>query len=440
MALSGSLHAGALTAGSVALLTASGRPALRYGALRASDDRGRNLPARMVVVDGQLVLSIDDRGARYPVRVDPLVQQAKLTSGTSAEEVGSSLAMSGDTIVAGAPNHTGLGKLYVFVRPAGGWADASAFTARLGDASESSGDVLGKSVAISGDTIVAGAQGSGYADVFVRPPGGWATTSTPAAQLTDSAISGNTGFGSSVAVSGDTVVVGDPADGGAIGGAYVYVKPAGGWANATLPNASLFASSPTSGQQLGQSVAIAGDTIVAGAGGWRDSSNVQTGAVFVFVRPASGWGTGNGSLHQTAILSGTNVPATSFVGQSVAFDGTTVVGGAPQWQVGGNQVGAALVWTKPSGGWVDATDDAVLTASDGANNDDLGTSVALAGSTVVAGSPGRFFPSRGALYVFDKPSTGWADAHRGPEADRLGHQLAARDRGRRCPRGIRRRL
>src|SRR5262249_1036728 len=158
----------------------------------------------------------------------------------TGEEVGWSLSMSGDSIVAGAPVYPGdgtkLGAVYVFTKPTSGWANASSPTARLTDSQSGPTDHLGQSVGISGNTIVAGAHGNGMADVWVEPSsGGWVSTSVPTATLTDKNIYGNTGFGAAVAIDGDTIVIGDPAG----GLADVYVRPLSGWASLDVPNATL---------------------------------------------------------------------------------------------------------------------------------------------------------------------------------------------------------
>jgi hypothetical protein len=157
------------------------------------------------------------------------------------------VAISGDTIVAGAPYvsraATEQGNAYVFVKPAGGWVDATQ-TARLTAANPAAYDHLGWSVAASDDTIVAGAQGLGAVYVFVEAPGGWASA-TQTATLTASS-----GQVISAGISGDTIaaVTGGPV--------FVFVKPPGGWASGTEA-AHLLPASFTS-------IAIAGDTIVAG--------------------------------------------------------------------------------------------------------------------------------------------------------------------------------
>ena len=115
-------------------------------------------------------MRVNDRGARYPLRIDPFVEQAELTpsdgvgcNGACGDKFGYSVATSGNTVVVGAPFHEAnsqpySGAVYVFQMPAAGWASATQ-TAELTDSTLGGNMELGYSVAISsdGDTIVAGA-------------------------------------------------------------------------------------------------------------------------------------------------------------------------------------------------------------------------------------------------------------------------------------------
>ena len=132
----------------------------------------------------ELLLRVDDTGAQYPLRVDPFIQQAKLTAsdGAAYDQLGYSVAVSGDTLVAGAPfatvnGNADRGAVYVFVAPRGGWANATE-TAKLTASDGAANDNLGTGVGISGDTVVAGSNATidGHADqgavyVFLKPRG-----------------------------------------------------------------------------------------------------------------------------------------------------------------------------------------------------------------------------------------------------------------------------
>jgi hypothetical protein len=182
----------------------------------------------------------------------------------------------------------------VFVEPAGGWGDNLNETAKLTASDGAEGDWFGTSVAISGDTVVVGAfdddvgsnehQGSAY--VFVEPAGGWGGSLNETATLTASDGEAWDWFGESVAISGDTVVVGAEFDyiGGNVdqGSAYVFVEPAGGWEGAPTETAMLTARDGEAYDSFGCSVAISGDTVVVGA--YRDDigANVDRGSAYVF--------------------------------------------------------------------------------------------------------------------------------------------------------------
>ena len=375
LALSGNVR-GALSRGSGGVTFRGRGVSLAYRGLVASDARGKQLPAQMELRNGAVRLRIDDRGARYPLRIDPFVQQAKLTASDTVgpHELGASVAVSGDTVVVGAPLTTvnGVefqGAAYVFVKPAGGWASETE-AARLTASDGADRDALGSSVAISGDTIVAGApfatisghleQGAAY--VFVKPAGGWASE-TETAKLTASDGAPGEMFGETVALAGDTAVVHSDAKVNANvfqGAAYVFVKPTAGWASAT-ETAKLTASDGAGDDDLGDSLSISGDTVVAGAPDAKVNGHSQEGAAYVFVKPASGWV----SETETAKLTISDGVALNDVGRGVGISGDTVVVGADSVSTG-----AAYVFVKPAGGWASETETAKLTASDGVSGDD----------------------------------------------------------------------
>jgi hypothetical protein len=322
------------------------------------------------------------------------------SDGQPGEYLGESVAISddGSTIVAGAPkwpaDGAGDGALYVFVRPQAGWTDG---TERARLSARDSGTNLGQSVAMSGRTVAGGAeyfngfQGAAY--VFVEPQTGWANM-TQTARLTPS--DGKEGFmGDSVSTSGDTVVAGAPITGvgGAGNGAYVFVKPKSGWKNKT-ETAKLTASRGT-GFKLGYSVCINADTVAVGA---PERGNAN-GALYVYVKPTHGWQ----SMTETARL--TVTPKFNLLGHSVFVDngGKEIVGGAPGWQDGVGQ-GASALFVRPSSGWkVTSKPKEKLTASDGKPQDNLGFSVSASQTTVVGGAPNATIginPEQGAAYVF----------------------------------------
>src|SRR4051794_3013594 len=207
----------------------------------------------------------------------PFVQQGGPIAAEGSGLFGLRSAISGDTLVTMSPAHMrdGVAKpgvVYVFEKPASGWADAKQ-TAQL---TLPAGAGSPSDVAISGDTIAVGFPDKqvgantlqGAVSVFVKPPTGW-KDATATAELTASDGVAQDGLGFQLSMSGDTVVstarlrkVGDHARQGA---AYVFVKPASGWASGS--EAAELTTSDGAAQDALAAVAIDGDTIIAGSFG-----------------------------------------------------------------------------------------------------------------------------------------------------------------------------
>jgi len=358
------------------------------------------------VVIGDFDANIESYGTAY-VYVKPaggwgnMTQTAKLSSSDNGEGFGTSVAISGNIIVVGAANTSNFqsaaatpGAVYVFVKPANGWHDMTE-TAKLVASDGLAGDAFGNSVSISGTTIAIGAffvnNFSGRAYVFTFTGSGW----TQAAELTASDSSGLLDYlGCSVAISGNTVVAGSFGHNNFQGSAYVYEKPAGGWTNMT-ETAELSASNGRGGDNLGFSVAINGNTIVAGTPG---AANFF-GSAYIFVEPAGGWVTTSAF---TAELGAPDAIQGDSFGQSVGISdaGRAVVVGAPGQNVGPNlEQGAAYVYVEKTSGWTTTRNAySELTASDGAAFDTFGVSAAINGTTLVVGAPKSNTP--GEAYVF----------------------------------------
>ena len=297
----------------------------------------------------------------------------------------------GDTIVVGAPHHSSSrGAVYVFTEPSGGWASTSTAAKLTASNREDDVDQFGDSVAVDGDTVVVGAHNNNAAYVFTKPTDGWTSTTTAAK------LSGSDSFGRSVAVDAGTIVVGASGDSDDDkGSAFVFTKPATGWADSTSAGAAkLTAYSRNNNDRFGRSVAIDGDTIVVGAYG-NDSNR---GSAHVFTKPDTGWANSPGT--ETAKLTASDRTDGDQFGFSVAVDGDTIVIGADALNET-NRSGSAYVFTKPAGGWADSTEAAKLTGSGTANGDRFGLSVAVAGVTVMVGANGQGSNSQGAAYLYD---------------------------------------
>ena len=319
-------------------------------------------------------------------------QAAKLTAANrrAGDQFGVSVAIDDDTIVVGSygddAGGTGSGVAHVFVKPAAGWATATS-SIKLSASDAVAADLFGHSVAIDGDTIVAGAYGddgggtdSGAAYVFTKPTTGWATA-TSSIKLTASDTAAGDNLGRSVAIDGDTIVAGAYGDDGGgtdSGAAYVFTKPATGWATSTQ-TAKLTASSPAADDLLGWSVAIDGGTVAVGAYG---DGGARAGAAYVFTKPATGWATGTSSAKLTA----TDATANDWFGWSIAIDGDTVAVGSLWDDDVVIASGSVYTFAKPATGWAAGTETAKLTVSSPAAGDLFGYSVAIDGSTVAVGA------------------------------------------------------
>jgi hypothetical protein len=315
--------------------------------------------------------------------------------------------ISGDTLVIGGTPFGGASNTVasVFLRTSQGWRTAlpvATLTAPIPS------EPYPSAVAIDGDTIVAagniGAFGyTGYAFVYVKPVGGW-TDMAPTAVLSSSDGS-DLDFGGSIAVSGDTVIIGS--DGylsDRTGTVYVYVKPAGGWHD-MRETAKLTASDGLATDLFGWSVSISGRTIVVGAIQFA-IQNPGPGKAYVFERPVAGWI----NMTQTAELTASDFSTEESVGFSVAVDGGVVVVGAPIYD---HFLGAALVYERPASGWTDTTETARLTPGDGLSGGNFASSIGISGKLIVSGTPYRGAPpngGEGGVYVFEEPAGGWQDA------------------------------
>ncbi len=321
-------------------------------------------------------------------------QQARLTGGTgvAGDEFGLSVAVSGDTAVIGAPfMNTQAGAAYVFVRHGANWSQQAKLTA--GDAAPV--DDFGYSVALSGDTAVVGApqknDNSGAAYVFVRHGANWSQqaklTARDAAPVDD--------FGYSVALDGNRALVGAPQKNSSRGAAYVFARRGAAWRQ----QAKLSAGDGAANDELGTSVAFSGGTAVVGAPG----KNSAAGAAYVFVPGRTGW-------RQQARLVAGPAQADDNVGFSVAISGNTALIGAP-----GNKgnAGVAYAFVRSGPRWAQQSSMSVTAAA----NDEFGTAVALNGDTALIGVPGKN-NGTGVVYVLTRGATRWSQRP-GPAADDL---------------------
>jgi len=389
--------------------------------LTASDAAGNDELGRSISVSADTVvagaLGNGTGGSAY-VFVEPgggwsgaLNESAKLTASDAAsfDFFGASVTISGDTVAVGAHgDESNRGSVYVFVEPGGGWSGALNESAKATASDALVGDVLGSSVSISGDTVVAGSFQRQVVYFFDEPGGGWSGALNENAQTADAVPDGGTDdrFGHSLSISGDSLVVGayqNEDDGSSSGSAYVFERQLGTWAFA----AKLTASDAAAGDRFGWSVSISGDTVAVGAY-TDDDGGGNSGSAYVFVEPAGGW---SGSLEEDAKLTASDAAADDQFGYSVSISGGTLLVGARTDDDGGGNSGSAYVFVEPGGGWSGSlNEDAKLTASDAAANDWFGSSGAVSGKTIVVGASHDDHASldNGSAYVFIEPGGGWS--------------------------------
>ena len=188
-------------------------------------------------------------------------------------------------------------------------------------------------------------------------------------------------FGKSVSISGDTIVVGaygDDDNGICTGSAYVFEKPDSGWTS-TTQNAKLTASDGEASDRFGRSVSISGDTIVVGAH-LDDDNDTDSGAAYLFEKPDSGGWT---STTQDAKLTASDGEAYGYFGVSVSISGDTIVVGAHNlndFSANDFAGGSAYIFEKTGPNWpLNMTETSKLTASDGRSGDRFGSSVSISG-------------------------------------------------------------
>jgi hypothetical protein len=303
---------------------------------------------------------------------------------------GTSVSSGGNLVVVGVPSHDNYkGAVYVYKLNGTAWELTAELTA--GDGAQS--DMFGQSVAISGSTVVVGAPNhsgtvsfSGAAYIFKNNGSLWELS----AKLTALDAAESDGFGVSVSVSGDTIVVGSPGQGDPdSGAAYVFTFNGTLWEQvAKLSDVAVV------GSNFAQSVSISGDTIVVGAYWDTAHDAVCAGAAYVFKHDSTGW-------VQMEKLTASDAAMFDGFGFSVSVSGNTIVVGAP-WDEG--STGAAYLFKAEGTDWVVEK----VTASDAATGDLFGSSVSISDDTVIVGAPWKDdggsevsqVMSAGAAYVF----------------------------------------
>ena len=363
-----------------------------YAGLEAWDSTGRNLPARMEASNNQISITVDDAGAKYPITIDPSWDQQQRFTGSDAvsgDRFGFSSAMSGSTAIIGASlKSSQAGAAYVFTQSAGSWTEQQKLVA----ADPAGGDLFGASVAVSGNTAVIGAYGKsssqGAIYVFERNGSVWSQTQK---LIADDGTAGDR-FGFSVAISGDVIVAGAYQKSGSKGAAYVFTRTSGVWSQAQ----TLTADDGQASDLFGYSVAVDGPQIAVGATGRTGSR----GSVYAFNLSGGAW-------TQSQVITASDSAANDNLGRSVAISGSRLLAGA----FGKNSSqGAAYVFSRSGIVW---DSEAKLVAGDAATGDQFGSSVGLLDTTAIVAAPGCDPDGKtnaGAAYIYSLSAGSWSQS------------------------------
>ncbi len=401
----------------------------------------------------------------------------------AGDEFGRSIALTGGTLAVGAhiKNHMIMGKdndvsaadsaaVYVYRQTGTGWDQDTYIQPIISDA----GDQFGASVALSHDTLIVGAPGedgsstgiegneysnstndSGAVYVFKRSSGHWMQE----AYIKASDTGRGDRFGSSVALSGDTLAISSPRYddyfNNDYGSVYIFRRKGRNW----VEEDQIKAFFNDDGDLFGTSVALSGNTLAVGAyredsdatgvgGSEIDNSVVDSGAVFVFRRRGSRW-------MKDAYIKAFNTDAYDEFGYSVALSGDTLAVGAPLEDsqatgVDGGQndnsatdSGAVYIYRRRGINWIQ---EAYIKASNTDAGDRFGSSLSLSGDILAIGAhsedsgasgiggdqSNNSANDSGAVYVFQRSDEGWTQkayikASNTSVGDSFGANLALSD-------------
>jgi len=294
---------------------------------------------RLALVAGFLAALVTTMAAGAGFAWDP---EATFDPAEPADSYGRTVAFDDPILVTGAPGDDTLlanaGAVWIHTRnQSGTWS----FVVKLNASDAVSGDQFGSAVAVEADTMVAGAPfadaGQGAVYVFNRSPGGLWSQST---RLEPAGNPGAINFGRSVDLAGNTIVIGAPT--GGTGSAYVFnADNQGVWSQTTV----LVPTDADTDDLVGTSVALSGDTIVVGAS-LEDAAGTSSGSVYAFVRA------GNGTWSQQAKLIASDAAAGDLFGDAVELVADIAIIGARANDDAGSGSGSAYVFTRsPSDIW-----------------------------------------------------------------------------------------
>ncbi len=366
------------------------------GAVTVPEPIERSKLGSDIAIDGDTAVlgakDYDNAGAAFVFQNDPRTGwtlQAILQSDGIAlgDDFGSSVAISGDTIVVGAPGR-GSGAACVFERLGTVWQQAAVI-------SHAGSRLFGNSVGIDVDTIVVGSVGKEAAYVFSLTATGWSEV-----PVTLAGASGSE-FGTDVAIDAGRIVVGAPNAAAGKGSATVYVKNGASWTLEVV----LFAADGAPGDHFGQAVSISGSSILIGASGADSGGVLDSGAAYFFENGSGGWA-------QDTRVALSDAAAGDGFGFSVTLDGDHALIGAPFRDVMNIDgvtlfdAGQVFAYGRPHGQWGRLPEARAISGNGARAGDNVGYSVAIDGNTALLGAPqvgertGENIDSDGTGYVY----------------------------------------
>ena len=382
---------------------------LHYGGLAVSDANGRLIPSSMTRTDGAIQIAFDDRAAAYPISVDPLLwTEQKVAPQDSAANYsfGFAIALSGDIALIGAGG-AGPGAVYAFANQNGTWVQ----TQKISPPDATAG-AFGGSIGLSGTTALIGANAStaganayqGAAYIYALNDGTWQSVQ----EITSSDGQPSDFFGGSVALDGDTALIG--ANGatvngnGSEGAAYVFTQSGGTWTQLQ----KLTSSDGGAYDSFGGMVILSGSTAFIGADYASISGNFATGAAYVFTQSGGVWS-------QAQKLTADDGQSMDMFGVPLTFQGTHALIAASNASGNGNaSQGVVYAFENVGGVWTQAQK---FTNSDGQAGDLFGSAVALNGNDAIIGAIQYFNNGPGEAYRFSWSNTQWVQQEKFTASD-----------------------
>lgn len=379
---------------------------MRYDGLKVWDANHQPLPSHMVVATKNTAhLVVDDRQATYPITIDPtwsMEQKLPRPNFVENDRFGISFDINGNQAIIGAPGVTGpmsqtnAGAAYIYERSnQGRWELKTTLIAQLQNGppflEPETNEAFGTSVSIEGNYAVIGAPGRAYPDAGCNQNCGVAylfkrldDTTWYIADIIEQGegLSAEGRFGQTVKLRNQRIVLGAPGQ----SQAFAYIV------NTSFDTADKISTDLSeANSNLGTSIAMDSDSLLIGA--------PRTNKVLYYK-----WNSAQAVWQFQNRLS--PPAASNGFGHALAVNGTTLVVGANQDSVQGNQAGAAFTFERSGTLWQYKQ---TLTAPTPTAGEQFGSAVALTTDLLLIGAPwGNQAPQKGSAYMFSKTNEMWS--------------------------------